>query len=212
MFTPPAFQQDKLPVLYDHIEAHGFGTLVTLGRDGLMASHIPMLIDREGAPYGRLRGHFSRANSQRRDINPEVPALAIFQGPNAYVSPNWYPSKHQGGKVVPTWNYSAVHASGTLNIIEEPDALQRIVDDLSRKYEQQFPQPWRISDAPEEYIRSQLKGIVGFEMTITALEGNWKMSQNRSEDDRRGVVEGLQSSDRQMCRDVAAIMAAREEN
>lgn len=211
MFTPPAFQRDELPVLHGHIEAHGFATLVTLGRHGLIASHIPILIDKDVEPYGRLRGHFSRANPQWRDIDPEIPALAIFHGPNAYVSPNWYASKREHGKVVPTWNYTAVHASGVLNVTEDADVLAGIVDDLSEKYEQQFPQPWRTSDAPADFIRGRLKGIVGFEMAITKLEGKWKMSQDRSQADRRGVIEGLASSDREICRDVAAIMAGLED-
>lgn len=210
MYTPPAFQKDELPFLYGHIEAHGFATLVTFGKDGLTASHIPMLLDRDIAPCGRLRGHFSRANPQWRDIAPEVPALAIFQGPNAYISPNWYPSKREHGKVVPTWNYSAVHATGTLNLVEDSKRLLQIVDDLSRQHEQSFPQPWQTSDAPEPYIRGQLKGIVGFEMTIDRLEGKWKMSQNRSEADRRGVIEALAASDLPAGRDVAAVMTALE--
>lgn len=211
MFTPPAYKRDELPVLHGHIEAHGFATLVTLGRHGLIASHIPILIDKDIEPYGKLRGHFSRANPQWRDIDPEIPALAIFQGPNAYVSPNWYASKREHGKVVPTWNYTAVHASGVLKFTEDADDLAAIVDDLTEKHERQSPQPWRTSDAPAEFIRGQLKGIVGFEMAITKLEGKWKMSQNRPQADRRGVIEGLASSDRESCRDVAVIMAGLED-
>ena len=211
MFTPPAYRRDELPVLHGHIEAHGFATLVTLGRDGLMASHIPLLIDKDIEPYGRLRGHFSRANPQWRDIDPEIPALAIFQGPNAYVSPTSYPSKREHGKVVPTWNYTAVHATGLLTFTEDAGKLAGIVDDLTEIYERQSARPWRASDAPADYIRRQLKGIVGFEMAITKLEGKWKMSQNRPQADRRGVIEGLESSDRERCRDVAAIMAGLED-
>ena len=134
MFTPPAYRRDELPVLHGHIEAHGFATLVTLGRDGLMASHIPLLIDKDIEPYGRLRGHFSRANPQWRDFDPEIPALAIFQGPNAYVSPTSYPSKREHGKVVPTWNYTAVHATGLLTFTEDAGKLAGIVDDLTEIY------------------------------------------------------------------------------
>ncbi len=206
MFTPPDFHRDELPVLHGHIEAHGFGTLVTSGKDGLIASHLPMLIDKDIGPYGRLRGHFSKANPQWRDITPGSPALAIFQGPNAYISPNWYPSKREHGKVVPTWNYTAVHASGAVTVTEDADMLARIVDDLTTKYEHDFPAPWRTSDAPADYFRSQLKGIVGFEMAISRLDGKWKMSQNKPEADRRGAIAGLAASGRQTCHDVAAIM------
>ncbi len=210
MFTPPAHQRDELPALHGHIEAHGFATLVTLGSHGLIASHIPILIDKDIGPYGRLRGHFSRTNPQWRDIDPEMPALAIFQGPNAYVSPNWYASKREHGKVVPTWNYTAVHASGSLNFTQDADDLAGIVDDLTEIYERLSAQPWRTSDAPAEFIRGRLKGIVGFEMAITKLEGKWKMSQDKPPADRRGVFEGLASSDRESCRDVAAVMAELE--
>ncbi|MBT3767488.1 MAG: FMN-binding negative transcriptional regulator, partial [Rhodospirillales bacterium] len=183
-------------------------TLVTLGPDGPTANHIPMLIDRGEGLYGRLRGHLSKGNPQLQEMRPESPALAIFQGPHTYVSPNWYPSKKEHGKVVPTWNYLAVHATGPLTVIDDDARLMRIIDDLTRKHEQNFENPWNISDAPDDYIQRMLKGIIGFEIQIGKLEGKWKMSQNKPKiEDRRGVIEGLNASGNLADGEVAAIMS-----
>ncbi|MBT3904207.1 MAG: FMN-binding negative transcriptional regulator [Rhodospirillales bacterium] len=208
MYTPPAYRQEDPAVLHDLIDEFGFATLVTLGPEGPTANHIPMLIDRGEGPYGRLRGHLSKGNPQFLEMRSEVPALAIFQGPHTYVSPNWYPSKQEHGKVVPTWNYVAVHATGPLTVIEDDEGLMRIIDDLTRKHEQNFENPWNISDAPDDYIQRMLKGIIGFEIQIGKLEGKWKMSQNKPKiEDRRGVIEGLNASGNLADGEVAAIMS-----
>jgi transcriptional regulator len=208
MYTPPAYRQEDPAVLHDLIDEFGFATLVTLGPDGPTANHIPMLIDRGEGLYGRLRGHLSKGNPQLQEMRPESPALAIFQGPHTYVSPNWYPSKKEHGKVVPTWNYLAVHATGPLTVIDDDARLMRIIDDLTRKHEQKFENPWKISDAPDDYIQRMLNGIIGFEIQIGKLEGKWKMSQNKPKvEDRRGVIEGLKASGNLVDGEVAAIMS-----
>ncbi len=191
MYLPPQFREDRVPVLHEAIRQAALGTLVTLAPDGLVASHIPMLIDPEPAPFGTLRGHLSRANPQWRDVTPGVQALAIFLGPDAYVTPAWYATKRQTGKVVPTWNYVAIHAYGPVRFFDDPDRLLALVTELTDAHERGRPDPWAVSDAPAEFVQGMLKGIVGFELPVARLEGKWKMSQNRPPEDRAGVVDGL---------------------
>jgi transcriptional regulator len=208
MYVPPHFREDRLPVLHEAIRRGGLATLVTVGPAGPLASHIPMLLDSEPAPYGTLLGHVARANPQWSE--PAVPgllALAIFLGPDSYVSPSWYPTKQQTGKVVPTWNYVAVHASGPIQFFDEPERLRALVTRLTELHEADFPQPWRVADAPAEFIAGQLKGIVGLELRIERLDGKWKLSQNRPEQDRRGAMAGLAASGRPDAIAVAAEMA-----
>ncbi len=191
MYLPPEFREERVPVLHEAIRQAALGTLVTLGEGGLEASHVPMLIDPEPAPYGTLIGHIARANPQWRRPTAGVQALAMFLGPDAYISPAWYATKRQTGKVVPTWNYVAIHAYGELRFFEDAERLLRLVTRLTETHEAGRPEPWAVSDAPEEFIRAQLKGIVGFELPIVRLEGKWKMSQNRRAEDRTGAIEGL---------------------
>jgi transcriptional regulator len=161
-----------------------------MGSSGLFASHIPMVLEQNGT-MGQLRGHISRANTQWRDYTPEVEALAIFFGPQHYITPNWYLEKQETGKVVPTWNYVVVHAYGYLKFIEDGKWLMTHLSSLTNIHEADSPVPWKIRDAPADYIAALTKGIVGLEMTIERLEGKWKVSQNRSEQDRNGVAKGL---------------------
>ena len=190
MYIPRANQEDRIPVLHRLIEDQPLASLVTMGSSGLFASHIPMVLERNGAK-GQLRGHISRANTQWRDYTPSVEALAIFSGPQHYITPTWYPEKQETGKVVPTWNYVVVHAYGFLKIIEDAEWLMTHLASLTAIHEAECPVPWKISDAPADYIASLTKGIVGLEITIERLEGKWKVSQNRSEQDRSGVAIGL---------------------
>jgi transcriptional regulator len=192
MYRPAHFQEDDVRVLAGAIRERALGTLVTLGVAGLEASHVPMLLDPEPAPFGTLCGHLARANAQWERARPGQEALAIFLGPDAYVSPSWYPTKQESGKVVPTWNYVAIHAAGPLQFYDDPDRLLALVTRLTERHEGDRPAPWAVSDAPDDFIRRQLGGIVGFTLTIARLEGKWKMSQNRPAADRAGVVEGLQ--------------------
>lgn len=195
MYIPKAFEEQRLPVLHRLIREQSFCSLVTLGTSGLFASHLPMVLEEQGNPLGLLRGHLSRANAQWKEFTPEVQALAIFAGPHHYISPSWYPEKEATGKVVPTWNYAVVHAYGFLKIVEDTAWLRTHVESLTTIHESFSEAPWKVSDAPEHYIASLAKGIVGLELRIERLEGKWKLNQNRSERDRRGVVQGLQDLD-----------------
>jgi transcriptional regulator len=172
-----------------------------LTADGLIASHVPMLLDPEPAPYGTLIGHLARPNPQARGAIGE--ALAIFQGPEAYITPSWYATKRENGKVVPTWNYIAIHAGGPVEFFNDADRLRAIVTRLTQRQETGRAEPWAVSDAPPDYIEGMLKGIVGFSLRIARLEGKWKMSQNRPAEDRAGVVAGLEGEGRD---DVAALI------
>ena len=171
--------------------SHPLATLVTLGAHGLFASHIPMVFEDDGSPFGVLKGHISRANPQWRDFTPAVDALAIFAGDQHYVSPSWYSEEGEHAKQVPTWNYAVVHAYAPLKVIEDEQWLLAHVNSLTNIHEAAFPVPWKVSDAPEDFIGSLLKEIIGLELSIRRLEGKWKVSQNRTERERKGVIDGL---------------------
>ena len=194
MYVPNSFREEDPAKLAELIARHPLASLVTLGPEGLHMSPVPLLYDptpRQGAPYGLLRGHLARANPQWRQFNPAVPALAIFTGPNAYISPNWYPSKTEHGKAVPTWNYAVVEAQGPLRVIEETEKLRQLLAELTARHEASQPKPWKLEDAPEDYMAAQLKAVVGVEIPVQKLTGKWKMSQNKSEADRAGVKANL---------------------
>lgn len=190
MYQPAHHREDRLDVQHALIRAHPFGTLVTLGSEGIVANSIPFIVQ-PGGQYGVLRGHVARANTQWRDFNSAVDALVVFQGSDTYITPSWYETKRETGKVVPTWNYVTVHAWGPMRTTDDPDWLAEQIDSLTRHLEGLRPEPWRVSDAPNAFIAAQLKGIVGIEIPISRIEGKWKVSQNRPEADRRGVVDGL---------------------
>jgi len=192
VYIPKFNLETRLDVIHNLIETHPLATLVTMGASGLIATHIPMVLHRSEGPSGTLRGHISRANPQWRELNPAIEALAIFTGPEHYITPNWYPEKAEDGKVVPTWNYAVVHAYGPITLIEDPSWLLTHLNSLVTKHESSFPQPWKISDAPEDYIASQMRGIIGIELPIRRLEGKWKVSQNKSEPTLRSIERGLE--------------------
>jgi transcriptional regulator len=191
MYLPAHFAEPRLDVLHRALRASGLATLVTAGPAGLDASHLPFILDSTPGPLGRLIGHLARANPQWQVPSGPQDALAIFLGPDAYVTPSWYATKGETGKVVPTWNYLAIHAHGRLAYFHDSNRLRELVTRLTDRHEATRPSPWAVSDAPVEYVETMLKGIVGVELTITRLEGKWKASQNRSEADRDGVEEGL---------------------
>jgi len=166
-------------------------TLVTLGPGGLMASHIPLIYESVPDSLGILHGHVARANKQWQEVRPEVEALAIFHGPEAYVSPTWYPSRQQTGRVVPTWNYAVVHAYGRLETYSDAGRLRKHLALLTTTFEAGFTSPWTLDEAPKEFIDGLMEGIVGIDIHITRLEGKCKVSQNRSAEDRAGAVQGL---------------------
>ncbi len=190
MYIPQHFAETRVDVLHEFIEQNSLAAIVVSTAKGLNANHIPVLLDRES---GKLIGHVSRANPMHSDVIPGSEALAIFTGFDHYISPSWYPSRQEHGRVVPTWNYAVVHAYGTLTFFDDKQQLRDIVDRLTRTHEAQFTQPWSIDDAPREYIDGLLCAIVGFEFKITRLEGKWKNSQNRDEADRAGVAAALKS-------------------
>ena len=191
MYIPSANSETRLPVLHQMMAEHPLAAVVTLGADGLIATHMPLVLEDDGSEFGVLKGHVSRANPQWRDISSAVDALAIFAGPQHYISPNWYPSKQADGKDVPTWNYVVVHAYGPLRIVQDAEWMLAHLNSLVNTHEAGFSNPWKVSDAPADYIAGQMRGIVGFELPIRRLEGKWKVSQNRNEVDRQGAMEGL---------------------
>ena len=191
MYIPKANEEKRVSVMRELMVAHTLGTLVTLGASGLFASHIPMVLEDDGSQFGVLQGHIARANTQWRDIVPTVDALAIFAGHQHYISPNWYPGTKEHGKEVPTWNYAVVHAYGPLKVVADERWLLTFLNKLTNIHEAGSPIPWKVSDAPEDFIKSLLNAIVGLELPIQRLEGKWKVSQNRTEEERKGVIEGL---------------------
>lgn len=209
MYNPPSFAEHDVGVMQAFIEAHPFGALVTASPSGLFATHLPLVLDRERGNYGTLWGHIARANPHHELAGEGSEALVLFTGVDSYVTPSLYPSKAKHGKVVPTWNYIAVHAHGTLRFVREPDALKRHLAQLTARHEAPRPQPWSIDDAPDGYVDKQLRAIVGVELEITRLDGKWKMSQNRGAEDIDGVIEGLGESDDARQREVADVVRAR---
>lgn len=191
MYLPPAFEEGRADRLRALMQDAPFATLVTMTDAGLIASHVPLLLDASAGEHGTLIGHLARPNPQASDSRPEIEALAIFQGPQFYVTPSWYATKRATGKVVPTWNYMAVHAYGTLRFFSDPDRLLDIVTRLTERHEGERQKPWAVSDAPADYIAGMLRGIIGFELAISRIDGKAKMSQNRPAEDRAGVVAGL---------------------
>ncbi len=210
MYNPPAFREDRPEALRALVESARLALLVSNGPgDGggvPEASHLPLFLAPEEGPNGTLYGHLARANPHWRGLAAAGRALAVLMGPEAYVSPSLYPSKAEHGKVVPTWNYVAVHASGPVEVFDDPARLLRVVETLTRRHEAGRAEPWAVSDAPEEYVRAQLRGIVGVALRIETLEGKRKLSQNRSEADRAGVIAGLSASADPRDREVAAAM------
>ncbi|MBN7763320.1 MULTISPECIES: FMN-binding negative transcriptional regulator [Nitratireductor] len=193
MYCPPAFRVEELASLHGLMRAARLANVVTFGANGLHASPLPLFLDETEGPFGTLYGHFARANAQWKDA-PLSDALAIFMGPDAYVSPSWYASKKEHGKVVPTWNYSAVHARGPIEFFDDEARLRDVVERLTNLHEAERPEVWSVSDAPAPFLRGQLRGIIGLRLPITGLEGKNKMSQNRSAADRAGVAEGMAGS------------------
>ena len=180
MYLPAHFKETRSDVLHTLIRGHPLGTLVTLNAAGeLQANPIPFLIDPGPQAHGTLRSHVARANPLWRETRTEVDALVVFQGAQSYVSPGWYPSKAEHGKVVPTWNYIVVQARGRLRAVEDAEWLHALVSRLTERHEAPRAQPWGVGDAPPDYIATMLRAIVGIEIEITDLVGKWKVSQNR---------------------------------
>ena len=205
VYLPPAFTETRPAVLIEHIGRHDFGLLVSTGEAGLVASHIPFMVERD-ADKLLLHGHLARPNPQVHDLARGGEVLAIFSGPHAYISPSWYAS----GPSVPTWNYVDVHVYGTVSLVEDADWLRGFLRRLSERHEARNPVPWRMEDLPARYLESMLKGIIGIEIAVTRLEGKYKLSQNRPAADRPGVIAALECQSDADALAVARLMRERE--
>ena len=193
MYQPPHFREESLETQHALIQAFPLGALVTFGSSGLTADHIPFLVDPHRSPLGTLRAHLARANPLWRETNPETEVLVIFTESEHYITPSWYETKRQTGKVVPTWNYAVVHAHGRMRVIDDEAWLRTQIVDLTASQESRRAAPWAVTDAPAPFVTGQLKGIIGIEIEIARMEGKWKASQNRPEADRVGVIAGLRA-------------------
>jgi transcriptional regulator len=189
------------------MKRYPLAAIVAATAKGIQASHIPLIFEPGDGTLGTLKGHIARANSLWRELLAGSEVLAIFQGASHYVSPSWYPTKREHGKVVPTWNYTVVHARGRIAWIQEAAWLRKFLETLTDRHEQRYQSPWQVSDAPADYIGQMMAAIVGFEITIESLTGTWKLSQNRSAADREGVISSLSSATDASSRDMAALVA-----
>jgi transcriptional regulator len=197
MYVPKHFEVTNINAIHELIHDYPLATLVTTSVHGLNANHIPMHLTDTPKPYGTLRGHVARANPLLEDIDDENQSLAIFHGPNAYITPSWYETKKEHGKVVPTWNYAVVHAYGILQIVDKPDWLRAQLETLTNHNEAQFSEPWAVTDTPTEFTEKLLESIVGIQMKITKLVGKWKVSQNQPLKNKISVIEGLRDNKQQ---------------
>jgi transcriptional regulator len=193
MYEPLPHRQDQLALQHALIRSHPFGLLITHGAQGLEANSIPFLLDANASKLGTLQAHMARANTQWRALSEGADALVVFQGADHYITPSWYATKRETGKVVPTWNYVMVQARGRARAIEDSSWLRRQIEALTLAHESSRPAPWAVSDAPGDFVDAQIKAIVGVEIEIAAISGKWKASQNRPAADRAGVMAGLEA-------------------
>ncbi|GAA4417011.1 transcriptional regulator [Advenella faeciporci] len=204
MHCPSLFREERMEILHGLISAHPLATLVTSGSGGLMANLIPFSLH-EGGDYGILRAHLARGNKQLDELREGAETLVVFQGPECYVTPSWYPSKAAHGKVVPTWNFVMVQVRGKARVIADAGWILAQLEQLTGNLEREREHSWKVSDAPEDFTEAQLKGIVGIEIPIRAIEGKWKISQNRLLADRQGIIDGLRAEGG--CPAMVALMA-----
>ena len=209
MYQPPHFNEDSPLAMQGLIRAFPLGLMITHGESGLIANPIPFILDPESSERGVLRCHVARANSQWKEIGEGLDALIVFQGAQHYVHPGWYETKRETGKVVPTWNYAMVQVKGRARVMDDAAWLARQVRDLTEMMEGAYPKPWAVDDAPAPYIDAQIRGIVGIEIAITAMMGKWKVSQNRSQSDVEGVIEGLRAQSDEEAKAMASLVEAR---
>lgn len=194
MYIPEQFQEPKIEVMHELIRSAPLATVVTLASDGLNANHIPLHLSVDSTPFGILRGHVARANPIWRDFAEDVDVLAIFQGPNAYISPSWYATKAETGKVVPTWNYRVVHAYGALKVVDDVAWLRANLEALTSQNEASFTEPWQVSDAPHAFTEKLIESVVGIEIVVSKLLGKSKVSQNQPPENQASVIQGLTNS------------------
>ncbi len=194
MYIPPQFKQPDIEVMHELIRNCPLATLVTMGSNGINANHIPLHLSVTPEPHGVLRGHVARSNPIWSDLESDIDTLAIFDGPVTYISPSWYATKQETGKVVPTWNYTVVHAYGSLRIIDDAVWVRTQLETLTNHNEAVFPEPWEVSDAPEDFTEKLIAAVIGIEMVITRLSGKWKVSQNQPPQNQSSVIQGLNAS------------------
>lgn len=206
MHCPSIFREERLEILHGVITAHPLATLITAGSNGLMANLIPFVLH-DGGKYGILRAHLTRGNKQLDDLREGAEALVLFQGPECYVTPSWYPSKAEHGKALPTWNYVLVQARGIPQVIDDAAWLLEHVNQMTADHENKREHPWQVADAPADFIAAQLTAIVGLEILVSSIAGKWKTNQNRLPIDRQGVIEGLRAE--QVCPSMLAAMEQR---
>jgi transcriptional regulator len=206
MYIPPHFEELRTEEMHELIRARPFATVITLSSGGIDANHIPLHLSLGDGQLGTLRGHVARANSMWRDLVQEVEALAVFHGPDSYISPSWYPTKAENGKAVPTWNYAVVHAYGSLRVIDNASWLRAHLEALTAHNEAPFSEPWQLSDAPHDFTENLIAAVVGIEIVITRLSGKWKISQNQPPQNRAGVIQGLRASRGPGSLEMAALM------
>jgi transcriptional regulator len=193
MYTPEAFKETRTEVLYELIREFPLATLVMPKLGDLVINHLPMVLRPDSATRGTLVAHVPRTNAVWALMKGETRAAAVFQGPNAYITPSWYPSKHEHGRAVPTWNYAVVHVRGTPRAIDDPGWVLAHLEELTNALESRHVHPWKVSDAPQDFTDRMIGQLIGIEMPIDAIEGKWKASQNRPHADQMGVVTGLKS-------------------
>lgn len=194
------------------IRARPLATLVTMSSNGLNANHIPFHLVESPAPFGALQGHVARANPILSDFENSSEVLAVFHGPDIYITPSWYATKKETGKVVPTWNYAVVHAYGYVRVVDDASWLRAQLEALTNHNESSFSEPWAVSDAPNEFTEKLIGNIVGFEMVITRLSGKWKVSQNQPQRNQASVIEGLKASGQQESPAMAVLVEAAAKN
>ncbi|NWB94161.1 FMN-binding negative transcriptional regulator [Pseudomonas agarici] len=206
MYLPPLFEEKDLAVLRAAVNQVGFGTLVTFNDSDLEISHIPMLLDENEEGSLRLLGHLSRNNPQFQPLSVDNRAIVMFLGPDAYISPQWYPSTAQTGRSVPTWNYTAIHIRGTIRFFQEEEQILELLTRQTARHESGRAYPWSPAQAPSDHIHAMAHGVVGFEIPVEHIQGKWKMSQYASTEDRKGAIEGLRRENHEKPAAVAEIM------
>jgi transcriptional regulator len=210
MYEPPLHRQEDISALHQLIEAHPLGLLISHGPSGLLANSLPFLLDASASRLGTLQVHMARANPQWRDLTPESDVLIVFRGVDHYITPGWYETKRETGKVVPTWNYTMVQARGGPRVIDDAAWLHRQIGALTQRQEAVRPAPWAVTDAPATFVEAQVRAIIGVEITIAEIKGKWKVSQNRNAADRAGVIAGLEAEGDGPARAMARLVPAPE--
>jgi transcriptional regulator len=206
MYIPSHFVRPRIDLMQALVAANPLATLVTNSSCGLDANHIPLLLKQDGSAYGKLVGHVARSNSLWKQATPTIDVLSIFHGPQCYISPSSYATRQETGKVVPTWNFTVVHAYGSLRAIDDPQWLMAQLEELTSHNERDMPNPWTVSDAPPEFAKNLLGAIVGIEISISRLAGKWKVSQNQLEENQSSVIQALRSGGSKAARSMATLV------